>query len=711
MENSKVLDYFNGDELAASTWKNKYAAQGEETPDDTHKRLAHEFARIEEKYRWEKDPNSSLKLSNYGYSRDQLTEEKIYNLFKNYKYVIPGGSVMSGAGTNELVSLSNCFIAGTKVLTNRGLINIEDIKEGDFVLSDDNQYHRVNSTMKRDYEGDLYKFSGKEFYDDIICTPNHKFLTNHGWKRADRILACSNQLHTTDKLKTSYDVNKTFSFSGEGEVINILDNFSVDINRTIKEDNGKVYTVSTINNHEGSKINKEFIFDSDLAYFVGRWIGDGSITRRKGYKNPSILQIVFNASSEKDAFEKCKKIGEEKFGLNSSTRETDQNVLALRFESEILSTWFLNTFGEKCTGKHIPDKYLGNINILSGICDSDGMISTHGSFKLTLKNKGLIEWVRKTMYLNNINANSIKKENNLENTYTVGVITSQANGRLNSYLSKSYHDKRENKINIENCEYATISNIEILEDQKTTVYNISVEDTHTYNVNGVICHNCFVVGSPRDSYADIMKTRAEQAQLMKRRGGVGYDLSELRPRGAKVNNAAKTSTGAASFMDVCSDITNEVAQNGRRGALMLSMNINHPDIEEFITKKQDLTKVTGANISVKVTDEFMKAVENDEDYYLRYPVTQDLSYFSKDYLDVEYNKLAYLEDHKNNNNKVFYVKKIKAKELWNTLMHCAWNTAEPGIMFESTMHNYSPDGVYPNFKMISTNPSELFQAA
>ena len=123
--------------------------------------------------------------------------------------------------------------------------------------------------------------------------------------------------------------------------------------------------------------------------------------------------------------------------------------------------------------------------------------------------------------------------------------------------------------------------------------------------------NCFVIAPPKDSYSGIMKTRSQQAQLMKRRGGVGYDLSGLRPRGAIVNNAAKSSTGAASFMDVCSDITNEVSQNGRRGALMLSMSINHPDVEEFITKKQDLTKVTGANISVKVTDEFMKAVIND----------------------------------------------------------------------------------------------------
>lgn len=224
--------------------------------------------------------------------------------------------------------------------------------------------------------------------------------------------------------------------------------------------------------------------------------------------------------------------------------------------------------------------------------------------------------------------------------------------------------------------------------------------------------NCFVIGSPKDSYAEIMKTRSQQAQLMKRRGGVGYDLSQLRPRGAKVNNAAKSSTGAASFMDVCSDITNEVAQNGRRGALMLSMSINHPDIEEFITKKQDLAKVTGANISVKVTDEFMQAVIENKDYTLRFPVDEsDLSYKETDEFGntvcIQYNELF---DGKREYNKLYsigkgrFIKLIKARELWNTLMHCAWNTAEPGIMFESQMHNYSPDGVYENFRMVGTNP-------
>lgn len=215
--------------------------------------------------------------------------------------------------------------------------------------------------------------------------------------------------------------------------------------------------------------------------------------------------------------------------------------------------------------------------------------------------------------------------------------------------------------------------------------------------------NCSVIASPEDSISGIMDTAKNAANLFKRRFGVGFDISTLRPDGAAVNNSAKYSTGAASFMDLYSNVTNTISQKGRRGALMLTISINHPDVLGFITKKQDLTKVTGANISVKVTDEFMKAVERDEDYYLRYPVDQDFSYFSKDYLDVEYNKLTYLEDHRNNN-KIFYIKKVKAKELWNILMHCAWNTAEPGIIFEDKMINYAPDGVYPQYKMVSTNP-------
>ena len=205
--------------------------------------------------------------------------------------------------------------------------------------------------------------------------------------------------------------------------------------------------------------------------------------------------------------------------------------------------------------------------------------------------------------------------------------------------------------------------------------------------------NCFVIGQPEDSYSGIMKLREEQAHLMKRRAGVGKDLSTLRPSGAVVQNAAKSSTGAASFMDVDSAITTEVAQRGRRGALMLTLDVRHPDIEEFITKKQDLSKVTGANISVKVTDDFMEAVWKDDDYYLTFPVDAPKLRLDPNVLHQDLDGI--------------YYKRVRAKKLWELLIHCAWNTAEPGIMFSDRHINFSPDGVYPQYRGVSTNPCGL----
>ena len=189
--------------------------------------------------------------------------------------------------------------------------------------------------------------------------------------------------------------------------------------------------------------------------------------------------------------------------------------------------------------------------------------------------------------------------------------------------------------------------------------------------------NCVVVPPVYDSYGGIFHTDEQLAQLFKRRCGVGVDLSNLRPRGAQVSNSAGTTTGAVSFMDRFSNTTREVAQNGRRGALMLTMDIAHPDIEEFVTVKQDLSKITGANISLRLSDEFMVAVVNDDDYTLRWPI---------------------------DSKKPTYTKTIKAKELWDTIIKCAHNTAEPGLIFWDRQHYYSTSSIYPGFKNDSTNP-------
>lgn len=218
--------------------------------------------------------------------------------------------------------------------------------------------------------------------------------------------------------------------------------------------------------------------------------------------------------------------------------------------------------------------------------------------------------------------------------------------------------------------------------------------------------NCFVIGQPEDSYGGIFLKEEEMVQLMKRRGGVGIDLSTLRPEGTSTTNAAKSSTGAVSFMHRYSHGTREVAQNGRRGALMLSMDIKHPDIMNFVTIKRDLTQVTGANISIKLWDDFMRAVEKDEDYVLRFPCSfeEDKFSFQKSTDIPMYNELFPLYNNLSGKKVEGYIKKIRAKQYWDEIIKSAHSVAEPGLMFWDNMVNYSPDGVYPQFKQVTTNP-------
>jgi ribonucleoside-diphosphate reductase alpha chain len=213
--------------------------------------------------------------------------------------------------------------------------------------------------------------------------------------------------------------------------------------------------------------------------------------------------------------------------------------------------------------------------------------------------------------------------------------------------------------------------------------------------------NCFVIPTD-DSIEDIFSSATDMSQIYKRRGGVGVDLSTLRPAKAKVNNAAKTTGGVVPFMELYSQVTNTIGQEGRRGALMLSIDINHPDSPEFVTIKQNLTKVTGANVSVRLNGEFMEAVETDSDYLLRWPcdIPQDDILFPTDNLN--YNELylaGVISTHKN-----CYIKMIRAKELWESIIHCAWNTAEPGILFWDNIIDNDPASVYPQFRAVSTNP-------
>ena len=193
--------------------------------------------------------------------------------------------------------------------------------------------------------------------------------------------------------------------------------------------------------------------------------------------------------------------------------------------------------------------------------------------------------------------------------------------------------------------------------------------------------NCFVIGldGSADSYGAIIRIDEEQVQLMKRRGGVGHDLSHIRPKGSPVKNSALTSTGLVPFMERYSNSTREVAQDGRRGALMLTVSIKHPDSESFIDAKMVEGKVTGANVSVKIDDEFMQAVVNETSYMQQYPI---------------------------NSADPSYVKQVDASALWKKIIHNAWKSAEPGVLFWDTILRESVPDTYADLglRTVSTNP-------
>jgi len=193
--------------------------------------------------------------------------------------------------------------------------------------------------------------------------------------------------------------------------------------------------------------------------------------------------------------------------------------------------------------------------------------------------------------------------------------------------------------------------------------------------------NCFVIGldGDADSYGAIMRIDEEQVQLMKRRGGVGHDMSHIRPKGSPVNNSALTSTGLVPFMERYSNSTREVAQDGRRGALMLSVSIKHPDSEAFIDAKMSEGKVTGANVSVKIDDDFMHAAIEDRPYVQQFPIDSESPEYRKE---------------------------ISARQLWEKIVHNAWKSAEPGVLFWDTILRESIPDCYADlgFRTVSTNP-------
>lgn len=658
-------------EVLENIWKDRYR-KNEETYEQNLKRVADYCGKTDEE------------------------KQEFYNVMKERRF-FPAGRTMSNAGIGRDLTLNNCFCEGAKVITDRGLVNIEDVKIGDKVITEDGSWQPVVNVLERDYEGDLFEIKSLSIYDDIICTPNHNFLTQNGWKRADRLLIGKN-VQSQDRLF----ITPMREFEKEYDDVDLMNVIEGSDDTRIVENGDKIFIEKLCNKNRfnndvhwmrvNNDVNRYLKMTPEFRYFIGRWIGDGSITKYKDKNNHSIIQIVFNATKEVEQAERCREIGEKTFGLKAEWKVTSQNIIAVRWANEILATWFYKEFGEKCDGKHLDDKYIGDFEIAKGIFDADGCVDTHGAGKITLKNLQLIQWLKDTLYLNGINTFDVCKVEKYENTYSLAYSTCVGKGRMNKFLNKTYHDQRVNKDELKPLfkDYANIKEINVIENAKCKVYNLSVENINSYTVNGVVVHNCFVAPQIPDDLSKIFDMVSLGARTHQRGGGIGYDFSQLRPKGAPTSNDAIAS-GAVSFMDVFNAQTATILQGNRRGANMGVMNIYDIDIMDFIdAKAHDTNKLNHFNLSVMVDDDFLEAVKYNNNVWLHHPVYDEYGSIEKD------------------ESKWQYKKSVAAKELWDSIIKHAYDNGEPGIFFYDNMNE--DNNLWYIEKVVCSNPCAEYLA-
>ncbi len=639
--------------------------------------------------------------------------ELAYKLMSNHNCML-AGRPMYAIGTNRKdQTYSNCFLEGHEVVSENAIEKIENVKVGTKVLTHTNQFNTVNSPLQKDYSGKVVEITSK-FFDNITSTESHEFLTLDGWVEAK-------DLGTT--------LNKKYIKVATREVPFNTNEIVFDITNTMKLNEGCVFSfdedkVSIIQHFiggngangkkESSKVQKQITLNADMQYLFGRWLGDGSITKKGNYR--SVFQIVFNAKNERDSFERCVNIVKNNVSENVQLRENvKQNTLIMRLENPIFGEFVYN-FMTNEGNKILPNELMGSFDTLMGILDSDGCLLKNGNIKLSLKDKNLLNQIRKSFIINGVLPTKIKKvdsvykshlNDNVYSNYMFTISPVFVNRYIIDRLNKHYDDGRVQKIKNyklnnsviyfkekEGELYVKIDDINVY-DYSGKVYNLSVEIDNSYNVNGVICHNCYVLPIKNDSMTSIMDTIKEAALTMKSGGGNGYSFSILRPKNSKISTSGGQSTGPISFMKIFDSVCDSIkGGNNRRGAQIGVLDVWHPDIEEFIEVKQKKGILINFNISVGISDDFMKAVNNDNDWSLIFPDTTFEKY--NDEWDGD------IVSWKDKNYPIEVYKTVKAKDLYDKIMKATYKYSEPGVLFLDTINK--ENNLWYEEHIFSTNP-------
>lgn len=632
------LNYFNGDELAAKTVVNKYLLRDEnnelieKSPTDKHKRIAKELYRLEKK---KYDGRKKEITSELEFEEDNervLSEDYIFSLLDNYKYIVPQGSIMAGLGdTYRYVSLSNCVYGESLVYTKEyGLVKMKDIKVGTHVLTHKGRFRKVLKHWSNGIK-DTYT---------LARTFTNKRISIRDEQEMSRFLAVTPEhlVYTEDEkwIKVEDFKNKKSLKELKEPKLNYRGN----IPSFFPLDHGKHVSM-----------------DNNFAWICGLYLAEGAI-KKQDSNHPSVYFTIHK--DEQDIVERVRKFTQVTLGSDCWVQEwPEYNFIQINIFDPSFAHLMDMLFGCGFDKKRLPEWCFGLSedtikSLLDGFLTGDA-----------------------TNYENLDDTSLFFSIANPTLAYELGLLSRNANYHCRfNFLCKGKlikHRTISTRISNENTRIQSISSPVSVE-----VFDMEVEEDHSFVAGDIICHNCFVVPSPYDSYGGILKTDEHIVQISKRRGGIGYDISSLRPEGLIVNNCARTTSGAISFMDRFSNTGREVGQNNRRAAQMITISVHHPNIEQFIEIKRDLKKVTGANISIRLSDEFLNAVQNEQQYEVRWP----------------------LEGQK----KISEYK--SAKNIWNKIISAARDMAEPGLLFWDNILRESPADCYAEdgFKTVSTNP-------
>jgi len=671
----ETVEFFGGDELRIRCFLDKYALRDlsgriiEKTPLEMWARVAREIASVE---------TDSKKRREW--------EKKFSWLLEDFRF-IPGGRIMFGAGQPRRATLLNCFPAGTQVWTRQGPKPIEQIEVGEEVLTHRNRFRPVTHTMSRQIEEPLRSLKLWYLGDQTIyTTKEHRFLAYDG-TRVEWV--------TAQELTPSHYVRVGRLAPTETDAPRELDLADYVEERLLEEDES-VYTATAyiggngaVGVKESKRVRRQIAVDERFGLWLGFFVAEGGVTD---------TSVYFTLSKDERPYaEAICELTRQLFGLEASIQErADQPGRWLRVyvHSKLLAQFVRSFFGGvvRAHEKELPAWFLTAPPIvqkafIAGLFLGDGVVQDD-SVKLFLANPSLVRQVFFILLRLGIVA-SLRWEGILKYTRHRGMWVHIGTQRyveaLKAWLEGDWDYESsfteapqkyfykvvdgELFVKVKECGWTTSRPI--------TVYDLSVAEDHSFVAEFAVAHNCYVIPIKEDSIEGIFEWCKEAARTYSLGGGVGTDISILRPKGSPVNNSAIYSSGSVSFMELFSTTTGTIGQSGRRGALMITISVDHPDVFDFIEIKNDpeRRKVQYANISVRVTDEFMRAVERDEDFVLRY----------------ENERIGRFE------------KRVRAREIWEKLVKNAWASAEPGVIFWDTVKRESTTE-YNGMEVITTNP-------